>query len=185
MVTKTCYRSGLKRMKRGPTNLFCDYHLPSFWLDWGKKQMARHLSTSVKVTPRQSLETWTAFAKLAAPTIFLEYLRLALWRKLPVGERLDSWLKNGGFCPFHNELESIDHSLTSCLYSKVVVSFVSTVYPTVKVDVLSDPEGSLSHPADLLTWTGLASHWHMRCAYKKNSADTQTPTLTLNHFLHM
>ena len=102
-----------------------------------------------------------------------------------MGERLVSWLKTEGFCPFHKELESVDHSLTSCLYSKVVVSFVSTVYPTVNVDVLSDPEGSLSHPAGLLTWTRLASHWHTRCAYKKNLADTQTPTPTLNQFLHL
>ena len=109
--------------------------------------MSNHLSTSVKVTPRQNQETWTAYSKLVAPTDFLEYLRLALWRKLPVGERLDAWLKTGGLCPFHSEIESIDHSLLSCLFSKVVISFVSSVYPKVKVDVQSDPEGSLCHPA--------------------------------------
>ena len=95
----------------------------------------------------------------------MEYLRLALWRKLPVGERVDAWLKTGGLCPLHNELESIDHSLVSCLFSKVVVLFRSTVYPNLKVDVLADPEGSMNHPAGLLTWTGFAAHWRMRCSF--------------------
>ena len=37
MVTKSCYRAGFKRLSRPSSNLFRDFHLPSFWLDWGKK----------------------------------------------------------------------------------------------------------------------------------------------------
>ena len=61
---------------------------------------------------------------------------------------------------------------------------MSLVYPKVKVDVLSDPEGSLCHPAGLLTWTGFAAHWRMRCSFKKKQASPPIPTPDLNQFLH-
>ena len=124
------------------------------------------------------------FEKSPAPPRFREFLRLALWRKLPVGARLNSWLNDGGLCPFHQELETVPHALSECLFLGVAISFVNLVFPEVSVCVLSRTEESLSHPAGLLVWTVQAIHAHWQsCSIVKR--DPPTNPVPLNRFLHL
>ena len=100
MVTKSSYRAGFKRLDQSPCNPLAAYHMLTFWALWGRKRVAQHLATSEQTKPRQPPEVWTAFLKITCPPRFREFVRQALWRKLPVGSRLNSWLNNGGCAPF-------------------------------------------------------------------------------------
>ena len=128
MVTKSSYRAGFKRLDQSPRNPLAAYHMPAFWTLWGRKRVAQHLATSEQIKPRQPPEVWTAFLKITCPPRFREFLRLALWRKLPVGSRLNSWLNDGGLCPFHQQLETVPHALTECLFLGVAKSFIHLVF---------------------------------------------------------
>ena len=182
MVTKSSYRAGFKRLDQSPRNPLAAYHMPAFWTLWGRKRVAQHLATSEQIKPRQPPEVWTAFLKITRPPGFREFIRLALWRKLPVGSRLNSWLNDGGLCPFHQQLETVPHVLTECLFLGVAESFVHLVFPKVTVCVLSRTEESLSHPAGLLVWTAIHAHWQLRSIVK---LDPPTSPVTLNRFLHL
>ena len=127
-------------------------------------------------------EVWNAFLKITCPLRFREFLHTALWRKLPIGARLDSWLNNGGFCSFHQKVETVSHALTECLFLGAVSSFFNIVFPEVTVCVLTRTEESLSHLAGLLVWTAIHAHWQMRCIVKR---DPPTNPVPLNRFLHL
>ena len=182
MVTKSCYRAGLKRLTQAPRGALTLYHVPSFWCDWGKKRLAQYLSTSVSAEPRQQPSVWSAFSKIRGPRLFKDFVRAALWGKLPVGSRLNTWLNDGGYCPFHCVAETIPHALAECLFLPVAKSFVQLVFPDVSVCVLSRAEESLSHPAGLLIWTAIHSHWRLRCAIKNDPPPRSPPAL--GRFLH-
>ena len=140
----------MKRLDQSPRNPLSSYHMPTFWTLWGRKRVAQHLATSEYVKPRQPPEVWSAFLNITCPPRFREFLHSALWRKLPVGARLNSWLNDGGFCPFLQEVETVPHALSECLFLGVATSFVNLVFPEVSVCVLSRTKESLSHPAGLL-----------------------------------
>ena len=182
MVAKLAYRAGFKRLDLAHRNALSLFHLPTFWADWGKKRLAQHLSTSEPAKPRQPPEVWTAFSRIVCPHNFRGFLRTALWRKLPVGSCLNSWLNNGGFCPFHQEIAMIPHVLSDCMFLGVASSFVNLVFPQALVCVHTRTEESLSHPAGLLVWTSIYAHWQLRCCIKK---DTPNLPIPLNRFLHI
>ena len=158
MLTKTVYRSAFKRIRRSEGACFAPYHLPEFWQNWTKRIMARHLSTACVLPPRQLAHVWAQFNKVTGPTHFIDFLRRALWAKLPVASRLIPWMGGQGLCQFHRVSEDHDHALRGCLYHTVIESFVSAAFPGPVVDIFGNGEQSLATLKSLDIWTGSYAH---------------------------
>ena len=162
MLTKSVYRAAFKRIRLSEDGCFAPYHVPGFWLNWTKKPVALHLSTSCYVTPRQPASVWKQFLRVTAPTHFTDFVRRALWLKLPVGARLVDWIGGSGHCPYHAVVEDHPHALGACLFHEVIESCVTIAFPGQRVDVSANPEHSLATQRGLFTWTGVYAHWQMR-----------------------
>ena len=66
--------------------------------------------------PRQTQETWEALLKLRLPQGDLTFMQMALWRKLPVGDRLKNWLPHATQFPLDGHVETIVHAPISCCF---------------------------------------------------------------------
>ena len=187
MLTKTVYRSAFKRIRRSEGACFAPYHLPEFWQNWTKRIMARHLSTACVLPPRQLAHVWAQFNKVTGPTHFIDFLRRALWAKLPVASRLIPWMGGQGLCQFHRVSEDHDHALRGCLYHTVIESFVSAAFPGPVVDIFGNGEQSHATQKGLFTWTGAYAHWQLRGSRKQGPQAQPTsplPPPTIQQFLH-
>ena len=106
---------------------------------------------------------------------------MVLWRKLAVGARLNSWLNNGGSCPFHPQVETINHVISGCVFTGVASSFIALVFPKASICAITRTEESLREPAGLLTWTSIFAHWRLRCLLKSEPSLAPVP---LNRYLY-
>ena len=187
MLTKTVYRSAFKRIHHSEGACFAPYQLPEFWQSWSKRTMAWHLTTPCVLKPIRLASVWKQFNKVSGPTHFTEFLRRALWAKLPVGSRLIPWRGGQGHCQFHGVVEDHNHALRGCLYHKVIESFVSTAFPGPSVDVILEGEQSLATQRGLFTGIGAYAHWQLRGSRKQGSpvqAPQPQPPPNIQQFLH-
>ena len=89
---------------------------PTFWTQWNDRVMPRYLMSHNPPPPRRRPETWEALLKPRLPQGDLTFMQTALWRKLPVGDRLENWLPHATQCPLYGQVETIAHALTSCRF---------------------------------------------------------------------
>ena len=89
---------------------------PAFWLQWNKRTMLRYLMQLSPETPRQTPDTWRAWARLSLPPNDLVFIQTAPWKKLTVGCRLANWQPVDTACPLDRAQETMDHALTECRF---------------------------------------------------------------------
>ena len=75
--------------------------------------MVNYLGLAGAEPPCQHIQVWKAFFASDFPTPHRDMLYQALWKKLPVGERLRSWLPGEVSCPLDGASESIVHAVTA------------------------------------------------------------------------
>ena len=115
-----------------------------------------------------------AFSRLSVPGFDYDFIRKALWLKLPVAERLVAVIKSSA-CAFDGQPESHTHFLEQCQFARFVHSAIAHTYgKTVNagghhVDLargfLREQEIALSTVRGVLSWSRLASGWAVRCQW--------------------
>ena len=94
------YESRLACLARlSMSQLVEDEGRPAFWLQWNKRSMLRFLMQPSPEAPRQTPETWQAWARLSLPPNDLVFIQTALWKRLTVGCHLASWQPIETACP--------------------------------------------------------------------------------------
>ena len=130
--------------------------------------------------PQQSQEVWKAFTQFCAPTHHSDFIRQALWLRLPVGECQKNWKPHEVWCPPDGELETMEHTLTQCSLSKVAFDTMSKCIPSAHGDDLPPAllKNSLAQsfqcPAGFLSWAAICANW--RVMQKKKRCPQYTAT---------
>ena len=68
--------------------------------------MAQLLSQPHSLKPRQPNSVWEAFHRCNLPPRHKDFIHKALWARLPVGHRQQSWKPLEVWCPINQELET-------------------------------------------------------------------------------
>ena len=113
-----------------------------------------------------------AFSHLRVPAFDCDFIRKALWLKLPVAERLVAVSKSSA-CAFDGQVESQTHFLEQCQFTLFVHTAVAHTYgQAVNADghhvnpargFLQKQEIALKIVQGVMLWYGLASTWSVRC----------------------
>ena len=159
---------------------------PMFWSEWNKRHMLHYLMSLTPEPPRQTAETWQAWAKLRLPPRDTQFIQLALWHKLTVGTRLASWQPNGTACPLHPGVqETIKHATLHCKFLQPAFFIAQQcVGPAALADgSTADPEAilwdqpalSVSSPLGLLYWSAVRANWMVRSRCKFHHPTFQPP----------
>ena len=150
------------------------WHTSEFWsASWKTKSMLLHLRSSLPPTPRADSATWKAFKKLQLPWIDKDFIRVVLWKKLPLAKRLTPMTGGQGKCPLDGLLEDHTHFLRSCRFNSFTFYILRQTFGLVQQDDLPAVEPSRlvsDHPAlsltttqGLLVWAALRCSWTLRC----------------------
>ena len=67
----------------------------TFWAARNDAKMLRYLMQLRPVPPRQTPDTWKEWTRIQLPDADMAFIQQALWRKLPVGTRLEGWQPRG------------------------------------------------------------------------------------------
>jgi len=130
---------------------------------------------------RQEPQFWEKLIRSPLPEAERDTVRVALWRKLPVGERLRNRKPHETQCPLDGGPGTVDQSLVLYKYLPFVFDTVDKCLPTSEADgkvaasvreLLADQLGeSLLLPAGLLAWSGILANWDLRCKVKFQGSD--------------
>ena len=147
-----------------------------FWGGWNTKAMLRYLMLPEPPDPRQTPETWQAWATLSIPPKHHSFMQTALWKKLPVGTRLAYWLPQHTHCLVEGKPEDMRHVLLECRFLPPAYHIaVQCMGPAIFEDTTeTDPEAllwdmpnlSLQSPLGLIMWTAVMASWNLRNAVK-------------------
>ena len=123
--------------------------------------------------PQQTAEVWKAFERLHLPYGDKDFIRRALWAKLPVAERLQAWTKNA-LCEMCGVPENHRHVYGHCKYIPYALDVVSKTFSPCKgadgtpldpTTILADhPLISLTTTQGLVIWAAVLSSWSLRCS---------------------
>ena len=123
---------------------------------------------------RQPEALWAILQKLPIPGQDKDFIRQALWKKLPVANRLhDIFPHLFQWCPLDFAIEDHHHRLKSCCFLQLPLEILRQCIPAVrKKGVLvelgrlcwDEPLLSLTTPQGLLMWKIIRTLWLFRCA---------------------
>ena len=111
----------------------------------------------------------------------ITFIRTVLWKKLPVGQRLENWLPQATTCPVCGQLEMSIHAQTTCKSPPPPPAFHiarQCIGPAIFDDtqeadpvvLLWDlPVLSLQSPLGLVYWTVVRASWRLRNLVKFKS----------------
>ena len=127
-------------------------------------------------SPRQTPETWEALLKLRLPQGDLTFIQTALWRKLPVGDRLKNCPPHATHCPLDGQVETIGHALTSCRFLAAAFHIavqctgparLGDTWQTDSSELLVDqPTLSLQTPLGLVYSSAVTASWGLHDSVK-------------------
>ena len=87
---------------------------------WGavrsKRSTLLYMLKGKQEVPRQSPLVWKMFRKLFLPKWNLDFIRRALWKKLPIGGKMGHRVGNGK-CPICGRLEDHEHLFWHCMFA--------------------------------------------------------------------
>ena len=135
--------------------------------------MAELLSQPYSLKPRQPDSVWDTFHRCNLPPRHRDLIHKALWARLPVGLRQQSWKPLEVWCPIDQELETVARSLYHCQFVQKSFAFINQVFRpegfqpfNVSQLLQEDPAASLSTPAGLVGWSAVITNWSLRCTKK-------------------
>ena len=120
--------------KPGPQEGDACFLNPEFWASWNKATVGACLSYPTNLKNRQSQEVWAKFCSSDMPSHVRDFVRKALWKKLPMGKRLSSWIPNALHCPLDGAEETIEHSLTTCRFLPFAFDTISKCFLPVSIN---------------------------------------------------
>ena len=101
--------------------------------DWGTTSTLRVLMTAASVQERVPEEMLGYFNSLRLQGPVQDFLRSALWRKLPVDDRIAVWVRNARCCPLCGGVETHDHAVSACPNLRLMPALISQLLPRPKV----------------------------------------------------
>ena len=146
---------------------------------WNTTPTLRVLMTASSVQERVPEDTWGFLNALRLPGVLRDFLRAALWRKLPVGDRIAAWVPHARCCPLCGDVETQSHAVSACPHLAVASGLVSRLLPKPEVNgvvrsvtesVLHHVPLSLSSAAGLVFWSTISVNRSIRCAASLNGS---------------
>ena len=144
------------------------------WMsNWLTRKMPLYMQHKRRHEPRQPPEVWQAFGRLFLAKWDRDFMRRALWKKLPLGTRMERL--GGKLCPLDGRVEDHEHVFRHCMLSAFMQSTLRKAFGMVeagggKVEpsrLLRDfPLLSITTTQGLLLWAGLKAQWNLRCRAK-------------------
>ena len=149
------------------------------WYQWTSVKMVNYLGLAGAEPPRQTEEVWKAFFSSDFPAPHRDTIYQALWKKLPVGERLRSWLPGEVNCPLDGACESVLHAVTACKFLPVAYNTVDKCFPadgpgesvSASTVIHTHPVQSLTSPHGILAWSAFIASWAARCVAKHDASE--------------
>ena len=142
-------------------------------VQWTKRRSLLAMQQRTRHEARQSKEVWRVFGCLHLPKWDLDFIRRVLWRKLPVGVRMERL--GGELCPQCGRVEDHAHTLKRCYFSAFMFDTVRKAFGVAQgvgaaVEpsrlLLEEPLLSLQTTQGLVLWAGLRAQWKLRCEVK-------------------
>ena len=182
-----------------PASLLPTFALPpqpppdlTFWYAWTRAPVAELFSQPYSLKPRQPDSVWEAFHRCNLPPRHKDFIHKALWSRLPVGQRQQSWKPLEVWCPVDQELETVAHTLYHCQFVQKSFAFINQVFrpegfQPFNVSQLSqeDPAASLSTPAGFVGWSAVITNWSLRCTKKHQPFFRVTWDKFCDHWYHV
>ena len=146
---------------------------------WNRTPTVRVLITAISVQERVPEDTWGVFNALRLQGVLRDFLRAALWRKLPVGDCIAAWVSHAKCCPLCGDAETHSHAVSACQHLAVAPGLVSPLLPKPQVHgvapsvtelVLHHVPLSLSSAAGLVFWSAISVNWSIRCVASLNGS---------------
>ena len=170
------YLEGVHRLLSPPPAAQPQYVGPELgrWVNnWVTRKMLLYMQHKRRHEPRQPPEVWQKFGQLFLPKWDRDFVRRALWRKLPLGTRMERL--GGKLCPLDGRVEDHEHVSRHCMFGAFMQSTVRKAFGLVdsggvKVEpsrLLRDfPLLSITTTQGLLLWAGLKAQWNLWCRAK-------------------
>ena len=95
-------------------------------LQWAKRWTLLAMQQRTRHEARQPKEVWRVFGCLHLPKWDLDFIRRVLWRKLPVGARMERL--GGKLCPQCGRVEDHAHTLKRCYFSAFMFDTVRKAF---------------------------------------------------------
>ena len=115
---------------------------------------------------------WNVFSRLRVPSFDRDFIRLALWRKLTVAQRLYAMTRQDN-CPFEPLVQTHQHFFEACQFTEFLGSSIKHTHGQVELEgggwvavkhlPYRQSELSLTTTQGLVYWAGLATAWALRC----------------------
>ena len=146
---------------------------------WNTTPTFRVLMTASSVQERVPEDTWGFFNAVRLSGVLRDFLRAAVWRKLPVGDRIAAWVPHAKCCPLCGDVETHTHAVSACPHLAVASGLVSQLLPKPEVYgiarsatdlVLHRVPLSVSSAAGLVFWSAISVNWSIRCAASLNGS---------------
>ena len=135
--------------------------------------MLMRLARGKGKTSQQTEEVWKAFDRLDLPYGDKDFIRRALWAKLPVADRLQSWTKNDQ-CAVCGVVETHRHVYGSCKYMPFAFDALNKTFVPCREEneqplnltalLAEHPLLSPTTTQGLIIWAAVQSSWSLRCA---------------------
>ena len=107
-------------------------------LHWGSTPTLHMLMTASSVEECVPDDTWGHFNSLRLEGPMRDFLLAAIWRKLPVGDRIAVWVPQARHCPLCGAVETHDHAVSACPFLGLAPSLITMLLSRREVGVLRE-----------------------------------------------
>ena len=155
---------------------------------WGTTSTLRVLMTASLVQVRVPEETWGYFNSLRLEGPVRDFLPSALWKKLPVGDRIAVWVPHARYCPLCGSMEEHDHAVSICPNLGLASALISQLLPWPELGgirwsatdlELNHVPASLSSAAGVLFWSAVSVNWSIGYAVSMSGPSRVPDTVFL------
>ena len=147
--------------------------LGSWAVSWSSRRMLLFMQHRWRHPARQTLEVWQEFQRLFLQKWEKDFIRRCLWKKLPVGTRMERL--GGKLCPLDSNVETHEHVFRHCFFSSFLFDTVRRAFGLVPAPsramepcrlLHEHPLLSLTMTQGLILWAGVKVQWNLRCRAK-------------------
>ena len=118
---------------------------------WSSRRMLLYMQHRRRHPARKTLEVWSAFQRLYLPRWDKNFITRCLWKKLPVGTRMERL--GGKLCPLDSRVETHEHVFRHCFFRPFLFDTVRRAFGLVPTPSGVVEPSRLLHEHPLLSLT--------------------------------